>query len=81
MQKPYALNILDILSINPPTSFQRLWQYLQSEPNTRDKETARTVLRLLMKDYYLVQEDNLSGSLYSFRYRLVQKYWRLARGL
>ncbi|MDJ0568520.1 MAG: helix-turn-helix transcriptional regulator [Pleurocapsa sp. MO_192.B19] len=81
VQKPYALNILDLLSINPPTSFQRLWQYLQSEPDTKDKETARTVLRLLMKDYYLVQEDNLSGSLYSFRYPLVQKYWRLARGL
>ncbi|MGL5795600.1 MAG: ATP-binding protein, partial [Waterburya sp.] len=57
-QKPYALNILDILSINPPTSFSRLWQYLKSEPDTKDKETARTVLRLLMKDYYLIQEDN-----------------------
>jgi transcriptional regulator with XRE-family HTH domain len=80
-QKPYALNILDILSINPPTSFSRLWQYLKSEPDTKDKETARTVLRLLMKDYYLIQEDNLSGSLYSFRYQLVQNYWRLSRGL
>jgi transcriptional regulator with XRE-family HTH domain len=81
VQKPYALNILDILSINPPTSFSRLWQYLKTEPDTKDKETARTVLRLLMKDYYLIQEDNLSGSLYSFRYQLVQNYWRLSRGL
>lgn len=80
-QKPYAINILDILSINPATSFQRMWQYLQSEPDTKNKETARTVLRLLMKDYYLIQEDNLSGSLYTFRYQLVQKYWRLSRGL
>ena len=81
VQKPYALEILDILSINPPTPFQRLWQYLKSEPDTQDKETARTVLRLLMKDYYLIQEDNLSGSVYSFRYQLVQKYWRISRGL
>ena len=81
VQKPYALNILDILAINPPTSFQRLWQYLHSEPDTRDKETARTVLRLLLKDYYLVQIDNISGSMYGFRYQLVQKYWRLSRGL
>ena len=81
VQKPYALEILDILSINPPTPFQRIWQYLKSEPDTQDKETARTVLRLLMKDYYLIQEDNLSGSVYAFRYQLVQKYWRISRGL
>ncbi|MCC0177795.1 ATP-binding protein [Waterburya agarophytonicola K14] len=81
IQKPYALEILDILSINPPTPFQRIWQYLKSEPHTQDKETARSVLRLLMKDYYLIQEDNLSGSTYTFRYQLVQKYWRISRGL
>jgi transcriptional regulator with XRE-family HTH domain len=80
-QKPYALEILDILSINPPTSFSRLWQYLKSEPETKDKEIARTVLRLLLKDYYLIQEDNLSGSMYTFRYQLVQKYWQISRGL
>ncbi|MEN9565500.1 MAG: hypothetical protein RLZZ69_696, partial [Cyanobacteriota bacterium] len=80
-QKPYALEILDTLSINPPTSFTRLWQYLKSEPETKDKEMARTVLRLLLKDYYLVQEDNLSGSMYAFRYQLVQKYWQISRGL
>ena len=80
-QKPYALEILDTLSINPPTSFTRLWQYLKTEPDTKDKEMARTVLRLLMKDYYLIQQDNLSGSLYTFRYRLVQRYWRISRGL
>ena len=81
IQKPYALEILDILSINPPTPFSRIWQYIKTEANTNDKETARTVLRLLMKDYYLVQEDNISGSVYSFRYYLVQKYWRISRGL
>ncbi len=81
VQKPYALEILDLLSINPPTSFTRLWQYLKTEPDTKDKEMARTVLRLLMKDYYLVQEDNLSGSTYTFRYQLVQRYWQISRGL
>jgi hypothetical protein len=80
-QKPYALEILDILSINPPTSFSRLWQYLKTEPETKDKEMARSVLRLLLKDYYLLQEDNLSGSMYAFRYPLVQRYWQISRGL
>lgn len=81
VQKPYALEILDILSINPPTSFSRLWQYLKSEPETKDKEIARTVLRLLLKDYYLIQKDNLSGNMYAFRYQLVQRYWQISRGL
>lgn len=81
LQRPYALEILDLLAINPPTSFQRIWQYLKSEPHTQDKETARTVLRLLLKDYYLIQEDNLSGTLYTFRYQLVRQYWQLSRGL
>ena len=76
-QKPYALNILDLLAINPPTSFQKLWQVLYSDPQTSNKEMARTIIRLLMKDYYLIQ----SGSIYSFRYSLVQKYWRFSRGL
>ena len=80
-QKPYALEMLDILSINPPTSFSRLWQYLKTEPHTKDKEMARTVLRLLLKDYYLVQEDNLSGSMYAFRYQLVRRFWQISRGL
>lgn len=76
-QKIYALNILDLLAINPPTTFQKLWQVLYSDPQTNDKEMARTIIRLLMKDYYLVQ----TGSIYSFRYQLVKQYWRLSRGL
>ncbi|MEO0836312.1 MAG: hypothetical protein AAFY16_10050, partial [Cyanobacteria bacterium J06642_3] len=35
----------------------------------------------LIEDYYLVQQDNLSGTMYTFRYQLVQKYWQLSRGL
>jgi transcriptional regulator with XRE-family HTH domain len=76
-QKPYVLNILDLLAINPPTTFQKLWQVLYNDPQTNDKEMARTILRLLMKDYYLIQ----TGSIYSFRYQLIQQYWRFSRGL
>ena len=76
-QQPYALNILDLLAINTPTSFSKLWQVLYQDPQTNNKEMARTIIRLLMKDYYLIQ----SGSIYSFRYSLVQKYWRFSRGL
>ena len=76
-QKPYVLNILDLLAINPPISFQQLWKILGRDPQTNNKEMSRTIIRLLMKDYYLTQ----TGSLYCFRYQLVQQYWRLSRGL
>lgn len=76
-QKPYVLNILDLLAINPPTTFTKLWQVLYNDPATNNKEMARTIIRLLMKDYYLIQ----TGSIYSFRYRLVQQYWKLSRGI
>ena len=76
-QKPYVLNILDLLAINPPISFQQLWKILSRDPQTNNKEMSRTIIRLLMKDYYLTQ----TGSLYCFRYQLVQQYWQLSRGL
>jgi transcriptional regulator with XRE-family HTH domain len=79
-EKPYALDILDILSMNTPISFQKLWQCMNSNPKTNDQETTVTVLRLLMKDYYLIQLKNISGNVYGFRYPLIQKYWRISRG-
>ena len=76
-QKTYALNILDILATDRSLTFDELWNILSLNPNIQDQEMARTILRLLLKDYYLIQE---SGT-YSFRYQLVKKYWEFSRGL
>ncbi|MEM8722986.1 MAG: AAA family ATPase [Cyanobacteria bacterium P01_G01_bin.39] len=76
-QRKYALSILDILAVETALSFNDLWQRLALDNATSDKEIARDILRLLLKDYYLVQQDKT----YSFRYELVGKYWSLSRGL
>ena len=74
----YAFNILDILVVEPSLSFNDLWQRLKLEDNTQDKEIARSILRLLLQDYYLTQGIE---NIYSFRYKLVKKYWKILRGL
>lgn len=78
-EKNYALDILDILSMNPPMSFQKLWHSINTKPKTNNEEITISVLRMLMKDYYLIQMKNISGNVYSFRYPLIQKYWRISR--
>ena len=76
-QRQYALNILDILAVEPPLNFNDLWQRLALEEKTQDKEMTRNVLRLLLKDYYLIQQNKT----YGFRYELVKSYWEISRGL
>ncbi|MBW4592203.1 MAG: ATP-binding protein [Brasilonema angustatum HA4187-MV1] len=76
-QRPYALISLDILAVsNEPLLFDELFHNLKQEPETQNKEIARTVLRLLERDYYILRQTE--G--YSFRYRLIQSYWKLLRG-
>ena len=76
-QRKYALNILDILAIEPALSFNDLYNRFAIENQTADQEIVRDILRLLLKDYYLIQD----GKKYQFRYQIVQKYWELSRGL
>lgn len=78
-KRPYALNFLDILAVtDQPFSFNELFDRLKYEPATQDREIALTVLTLLQRDYYVIQETN---SQFRFRYSLIQRYWKLSRGL
>ncbi len=76
-QQVYALEILDRLATEQSLTFNELWNRLSLNPQIQDKEMARSILRLLLKDYYLIQENKN----YSFRYELVKKYWQLSRDL
>ena len=75
--KKYALAILDVLATESALSFSDIWNRLALEQPNKDRETALDVLKLLLKDYYLIQEDKT----YSFRYQIVKNYWELLRGL
>jgi hypothetical protein len=74
-QHKYALNILDILATESYLSFDELWNRLALDSASQNQETARDVLRLLLKDYYLIQQ----GKTYGFRYQIVKSYWELLR--
>jgi AAA domain len=77
-QRPYALNLLDILSKSDESLlFDELLNRLRLESATQDKEIARAVLRLLERDYYLIRRRDLK---YCFRYPLIKGYWQILRG-
>jgi hypothetical protein len=77
-QRLYALNLLDMLSNSDKSLlFNELFNLLRLEPATQDKEIARTVLRLLERDYYLVRQADRK---YCFRYPLIKSYWQILRG-
>ncbi len=65
------------MAVEPPLSFNDLWQRLALDEETKDKEITQDILKLLLKDYYLIQENKT----YTFRYKLVKSYWELSRGL
>jgi hypothetical protein len=77
-QRPYAFNLLDVLSnSNESLLFEELLNRLRLKSATQDQEIARSVLRLLERDYYLVRQSDRK---YCFRYPLIKSYWQILRG-
>lgn len=78
-KRPYALNLLDILAVKKQSlSLNDMIERLNSGLLIPDREMVLTVLRLLQRDYYIIQETN---SKFRFRYSLIQRYWQVSRGL
>jgi len=76
-QRPYALNLLDILAASAqPLLFDQLLNRLRLQPETQDKEITWTVLKLLQRDYYIIQQSDRT---FRFRYPLIKRYWELLR--
>lgn len=77
--RAFALAILDSVASSPqPLSFDSLFNQIKSRMATDDAERTRDMLTLLQRDHYLVQER--TGA-YRFRFPLIQRSWRLQRGL
>jgi hypothetical protein len=78
-ERPFALAILDAAAGTPASlSFPSLFSALKARVPTEDQETARLVLEKLLQDHYLVQET--SGA-YRFTFALIQRWWKLHRGI
>jgi hypothetical protein len=67
-----------IAAAGGPMSFYDLFNCLKSAIVTEDKEKALSLLELLEQDHYLIKD---AGGRYIFRFPLVERWWRLHRGL
>ena len=76
---PLAHVILDLLAHGKqPFSVDVLFQQVQAHVKTNDIENTRTLLRLLQRDHYVIQ--NGDGT-FQFRLRLIQRAWNIQRPL
>jgi len=75
----FALALLDLVAAAPdPPAFAALFNQIKAKIATDDGERVRDVLTLLQRDHYLVLG---ADGAYRFRFPLVQRSWRLQRGL
>lgn len=78
-ERPYALNLLDVLSTAPePVSFDDAFNLVKAQKVTEDIEQSRQVLTQLQRDHYILQQTD---GKYRFRFPLIQRWWRINRGL
>ena len=76
-----VLDLLDILAAtDAPLAFDEVFNRLKSRRTATDveSETVREVLRLLREDHYITLNTE---SRYGFQFSVVQRWWRLDRGL
>jgi hypothetical protein len=78
-EQDLALTLLDLLAVaSQPLTWKGLLIKVQSNLNHADAETTRAVLTLLQRDHYITQQ---SDSKFYFRFPLIQRCWKLHRGL
>ena len=74
-----ARTILDYLAaVNEPQSIDQIWAAVKSKFNITDRNHIVVMLRSLALDHYLVSDTNKR---YSFRFPLIQGWWKMAQGL
>lgn len=77
--QPFVLGLLDVLSTTEETlHFDELFNRLKHSLATEEAERVRNVLTLLQRDHYVAQTPD---GRFRFRFPLIQRWWRLSRGL
>lgn len=78
-EKTIALALLDTLAgADRSLPLTRIVEFVASRVPVDDNEKVRTILVLLQQDHYVFQ--NVDGT-FRFRSALIQRFWRLHRGL
>jgi hypothetical protein len=78
-EQPLALGLLDALAVaDGPLSPPDLFNGLKARVITDDDEQVRRMVISLQRDHYIVQEPD---GRYRFRFSIIQRSWRMQRGL
>ena len=74
-----ALMMLDIVAIDGPLPFDKLFNLIKSRMEIADEEVekVRRMLTLLQRDHYIELEMDKT---YRFRFPLIRRWWHLNRG-
>jgi hypothetical protein len=79
VEQTLALGILDELATaETALPLRELLDRLNVQGARQEPEVVRKVVMLLRRDHYVVQQQD--GS-YGFKFSLIQRYWRVSRGL
>jgi hypothetical protein len=79
IEKTLALGILDELATaDKALSLRELLDRLNVQGPGQEPEVVRKVVTLLRRDHYVVQQQD---GFYGFKFSLIQRYWRMSRGL
>lgn len=78
-ERPLILAALDALAAaREPLSFEDVFNLVKAQVVTEDRDLVRELLMLLQRDHYLVQD---ADGRYRFLRSLLQRWWRIRRGL
>lgn len=78
-EQDFAFHLLDVLAVSEQAlSFDDTFNQLKARLDTEDKNKVREVLTVLQKDHYVFMNE---AGHYCFRFSLIQRSWRLHRGL
>ncbi len=74
-----ARSLLDALSVvTQPQTIEQIWSAVKAEYALTDRQHIVQMLRSLALDHYLTSDTDKR---YSFRFPLIQKWWKMAQGL
>lgn len=74
-----AREILDHLTCaKEPQSIEQIWSFVKAKFEVADRNHIVEILRSLSLDHYLISDTQKR---YSFRFPLIQRWWKMAQGL
>jgi hypothetical protein len=77
-----ARSLLDDLAVvHEPQAIEQIWSAVKAKHALTDRHHIVRMLRSLVLDHYLISDTVADEKRYSFRFPLIQQWWKMAQGL